>query len=433
MNTEKRTIFISHVAPNDNYFAAWLASKLKLLGYEVWVELDELKIGDAFWPQIERAIRTNTLRFITVVSKEYCEKVRVPGSGVFKEISCADRIKDITNFLCPIRIDETVPDDFPVQLMGLHSIDFFKNWQNGLDELLKNFNDQKIPYAEESAENPIPFWLDAFKIEEVFNTIPEKIYTNWFSFKLPEKIYVHQPLIAREIDALDIYYPYISEANRHISFFPSTAYPKSIGCHSSYEYSLQDFLSERILTVDDFYTLNEPRKKLVKLLNHTAQNFFLQRGLKKYEQANTEVFYYSNTVVNKKRISLKEFGKTNVTVTGRHKAHNWCFGFSVYANLHPYPFFKVNAHLIFENSDHTLPDTDEQHALRQGFGAGWYNKKWLDTMLGCMVKLSNYSDDSMVSIPISPIAFLSFGTSPIVFDTDFGYTEPNNADEEGDE
>ena len=37
----KDTIFISHATPTDNIFAAWLATKLELCGYKVWVDINE--------------------------------------------------------------------------------------------------------------------------------------------------------------------------------------------------------------------------------------------------------------------------------------------------------------------------------------------------------------------------------------------------------
>ena len=38
----KDTIFISHATPTDNIFATWLATKLELCGYKVWVDLNDL-------------------------------------------------------------------------------------------------------------------------------------------------------------------------------------------------------------------------------------------------------------------------------------------------------------------------------------------------------------------------------------------------------
>ena len=44
---------------------------------------------------------------------------------------------------------------------------------------------------------------------------------------------------------------------------------------------------------------------------------WLHLGSKRFEQANTSVFYFQNTTDNRKRISLKAVGKTNVAVTGK--------------------------------------------------------------------------------------------------------------------
>ncbi|MCR6721533.1 MAG: toll/interleukin-1 receptor domain-containing protein [Chitinophagaceae bacterium] len=187
-----KKIFISHASPADNYFTAWLSSKLKILGYEVWVELDELKSGDAFWPEIEDAIRNQSCKFLVIISKSYLDKIKDPTSGVFKELSCADRIKDLKGFKSPIKLDETSEDSYPVQLMGLNSIDFFNNWQVGLDRLLESFEKEKIERNEEQNSSPLNFWMEALKIEGLVNSNSETIYTNWFPFSLPEKIIYQQ-------------------------------------------------------------------------------------------------------------------------------------------------------------------------------------------------------------------------------------------------
>ncbi len=61
-------------------YSAWLSSKLKMLGYKVWAE-HELKNGDAFWPEIEDVVRSQSIKFILVISQAYIEKVKDPLSG----------------------------------------------------------------------------------------------------------------------------------------------------------------------------------------------------------------------------------------------------------------------------------------------------------------------------------------------------------------
>jgi len=425
-------IFISHASPTDNYFTAWLGSKLKLLGYDVWVELDELKSGDAFWPEIEDAIRNQSRKFLTIISKSYMDKIKDPVSGIFKELSCADRIKDIKGFKTPIRIDEISEDDFPVQLMGLNSVDFLDNWQNGLDKILESFEKEKIPRDEKQNASPLNFWLDAFKIDGIVNSNSEKLYTNWFPFKLPEKLYIHKPSIQSKLDLLDIPFSFLEYNDRHICFFPPSDYPTNIECNYSTVLNIQEIVTQQLVPIDDFLALSEPRKKVVELLNKTLENYFIQSKMKRHQQANSSVFYFLSNSENRKRISLRSVGKTNVAVTGKNKGNYWSFGISSYAILYPEPYFKINSHIIFENSQEVVFDQDEHHSLRRKFAFDWYNKDWLDTLLGIMFKLSGLNDEKDLLIPINNLENLIVKGIPLNLDSHFGYNEPISLEKDED-
>ena len=49
----KDQIFISHATPEDNEFTIWIASRLEMLGYKVWIDKKELLGGERFWPTIQ--------------------------------------------------------------------------------------------------------------------------------------------------------------------------------------------------------------------------------------------------------------------------------------------------------------------------------------------------------------------------------------------
>lgn len=421
---KENKIFISHAAPHDNYFAAWLASKLRLLGFEVWVELDELKSGDAFWPEIEDAIRNQSVKFVCVISEGYMSKIKDPSSGIFKELSCADRVKGPKNFKTPIRIADINEDDYPVQIMGLNSIDFYENWQLGLERLLESFTKEKIPKDETKHDNPLNFWLDSFGVKEAVTKEPEKIFSNWFPFQLPEKLYVHKPTVQSKVDLADILYSFVEYSDRHIAFFPKECYPETITCTSSVELPINEILSEKIVPIDDFLLLNEPRKKIIELVNKTFEDFLIQRRLKKYKQAKSNVFYYPNNTENTKRVSLKHIGRTNVAITGKAKENVWSFAISPFATLHPFPCVRISSHIVFESTNRQPLEADVQHTLRRKFAFGWYNRDWLNILLGMMAKISANEVDNKLCIPISPTAFLEINTIPFNEMTDFGYNEP---------
>jgi hypothetical protein len=428
-NITPQTIFISHSSPEDNYFTAWLSSKLKLLGYEVWVEMDELKSGDAFWPKIENAIRNRSCKFISIVSQSYLQKITSPTSGVFKELSCADRITDINGFKTPIKIDQVSEDLFPVQLMGLHSINFFENWQQGLEELVESFEKEKISRNDRQYADPLNFWLDSLRLGSIVTNDQERIYTNWFSFKLPEKIYIHHPVVASKLDLADIPFSYLEYSDRHISFFPSTDYPAHIVCRSTYEFDIASVISEQVVLVDDFVAFSEPRKKVVQLINKIVEDYFLNIGMIKFEQSGGNVYYFSSNTENRKRISLKSIGKTNVAVTGKNQGRRWSFGISSYAILYPEPYLKINSHLRFKAEDGSVFGHEEHHTIRRKFAFDWYNKDWMDTLIGIMFKIAA-NDEKLIKIPIGTQQELIVNAIPLFLDSDFGYQEPANIEKD---
>lgn len=429
---EQKQIFISHSSPHDNYFAAWLASKLKLLGFTVWIELDELTGGEAFWIEIEKQIRNNSCKFLAIISDSFLEKSKDSNSGVFKELSCADRVKGIPNFKVPIKLSEISEDDFPMQLMGLNSISFVDNWKTGLDKLLDSFKKENIERNETMAENPLNFWLDSLKVEQQLNNLSEKIYTNWLAFEIPEKLYIHKPIISTKLDLIDILFPFIEYSDRHICFFPKEDYPNSIEVTSSYDFEVTKIIEEKMVPVDDSIILNLPKKKIVELINKTFEHHLIQKGLKKFPMSNSSMFYYPYTPTNSKRISLKLLNKTNVSVTGKNKNKFWSFGITHFSYLEPLKYLKISSHITFEDEHFNVLNDDDMHALRRKFGFDWYNKDWLDTLLGFLLRLSGFDQDFKIKIPVSSSTLFSVDVIPINIDSNFGYYEPEKNQNEDD-
>ena len=138
----KDTIFISHATPTDNIFATWLATKLELCGYKVWVDLNDLAPSVDFWNTIDQTIRNDAVKFIFVMSNASIDPNR---DGVQKELAVADKIRrQNPNFIVPVRIDNVSYNDLPVEILRLNAIDFYNDWAKGLETLLKYLNDENI-------------------------------------------------------------------------------------------------------------------------------------------------------------------------------------------------------------------------------------------------------------------------------------------------
>ena len=91
----KDTIFISHATPTDNIFATWLATKLELCGYKVWVDLNDLAPSVDFWNTIDQTIRNDAVKFIFVMSNASIDPNR---DGVQKELAAEAGIQELFSF-----------------------------------------------------------------------------------------------------------------------------------------------------------------------------------------------------------------------------------------------------------------------------------------------------------------------------------------------
>ncbi len=71
---ERDIVFISHATPEDNDFTIWLASRLQLLGYKVWIDKNGLLGGEKFWEEIDQVIRYKAIKVLLVYSQNICQK-----------------------------------------------------------------------------------------------------------------------------------------------------------------------------------------------------------------------------------------------------------------------------------------------------------------------------------------------------------------------
>ena len=147
----KDILFISHATPSDNTFAVWLATKLELCGYKVWVDVNNLPPSVDFWNTIDHTIRNEAIKFIFVLSNVSIDSNR---DGVQKELAVADKVRrQVPNFIVPVRIDNVNFNDLPVEILRLNAIDFYNNWAKGLDALLKYLNDEGVPKLASNCES----------------------------------------------------------------------------------------------------------------------------------------------------------------------------------------------------------------------------------------------------------------------------------------
>jgi hypothetical protein len=422
----KDTIFISHANPENNYFAAWLASKLRLLGYKVWVDVSDVDPGHYFNKEFEKAIKENSIRFLAVVSDDYLRKSKVDDTGVMNEILCARTIKDIEGFIIPIRYDNSDYSEFTVGLRGRGAVSVTDNWATGFHELVKYFEELRIPKSQVE-NNVILFWHEAQKIKSEAIERSEKYLTNWFPIKLPEDVFIHQPDDILNTDFNQMPFTYIREADRLISFTSTETIQAYSKVQSSSKFRTRDFFQDDTINVGRSFNLIEPKKKLIKLLNKIFTSYLYRQGLRSYEQANhKKVFLYPYSKEHCKMVNLKSIGKSRRTIMGSNAEFTMYFAISHSASLFPEPCYRIFYTLIFSDKQGNFLSTDEQHELRRSVPSMWFNRKWLETLLAMMVKISQSNQQNKIWIQVDKSQYLNVDILPINIISQVGYIEPVN-------
>ena len=130
---ERRLLFISHANPQDNAAAAWFATQLTLMGYEVWCDVKNTHAGESsFWLKVQKKIAHEAAKFIFILSNTSRDFEKKP--GVYKAVQAADKMRR-DNFIFPLRI-EKMTGSVPI-LIGPDLYIASENWAEGLRELHK--------------------------------------------------------------------------------------------------------------------------------------------------------------------------------------------------------------------------------------------------------------------------------------------------------
>jgi len=416
----KKTIFISHSAPEDNFKASWLAAKLKLLGYNVWVDIDDLRSGSSFWPKIEETLREKSIKFLALITSSYIKKSRTPKTGVLAEIMCATSINR-ENFIIPIRCDNTSFSKFPVKFLEFNAIDFNSNYGAGLKKLVKELNESGVDTSE-IPRNVLKEWFNAQKIcTDVLNR-EEKYYSSWFQVILPKHIYIHYPVESFSVLGRLIPYSYIRNGDYILGLFSSEE--KDFNSNFSQKVLLNNFVKDNEFCLDNGEIVKDTQNKVVNLLNKNFASFLLSEEYKYYKQSNKKKIFYIPYSTNwNGYVSLKSYGKRGRRLFGKHKELKWRFAFSFNFQLYPVSYLNTQYHLVFSDENGLL-DAKGQQKYRRSMPNNWFNRAWYERLIAIMYLISGKSKNNQINI-ITDNQEWSISTIPFDFISRIGYLEPN--------
>lgn len=454
------TLFISHATPEDNDFTIWLASRLQMLGYKVWIDKNALLGGEKFWEEIDQIIRNNAAKVLLVYSNNICQKNEneeiIPGKlkdGIYKEYSLAESIgkqNKINDFIILLNKDDVTFNLF-IGADRLNQILFASNWAEGLNQLLKKLNkDEIVKYADSSSNEFINWYQYQYITPNPIVEKKELYYSNiWPINSLPKYFYIHQ--FRTERQATDFYiqdrpYPLSRISNFVSSFEGDLLYQNTNQKDVIYPARIIEIkIADIFKGIDSeiFPTQKDVENHFKSLLKQVIHRLMRNRGMFWYEMSNKKLAYYftpANLINGKVKFEFpfrrKGKSKTKNLIGKYKKIWKWHYAISVKPILSPILGFSLKSHLTFTNDGFQVwrnekgeVEKDRIQSNRRSKGKTFYNEEWRDMFLAFLHGLKN--KEGLIVIPLSYDFTLQLFPEPQMFWSQFGYFDPKDKTRQG--
>jgi hypothetical protein len=176
-------LFISY-ATEDGDLAEWLTLRLTTEGYKVWCDRVKLLGGESYPRDIDRAIKTQTFRMLSLISRNSLTK-----ENPLKERTLGHNISHQrkVDFVIPLLVDAIRPDEVDWMNSDLTYIPFRDSWAQGLLQLIKKLRSINAPTPLQNGAKLVSDWVAQ---QSALMTSEERLWTNLFEIKyMPDFIY----------------------------------------------------------------------------------------------------------------------------------------------------------------------------------------------------------------------------------------------------
>ncbi|MEK6371250.1 MAG: toll/interleukin-1 receptor domain-containing protein [Acidobacteriota bacterium] len=452
-------IFISHANPEDNEFARWLALRLAAEGYGVWCDLTKLLGGEAFWSDIETAIRTRSAKVVYVLSTTSNQK-----AGPLAELQVAQNVardESIQDFVIPVAIDALPARQANIALARINAISFRDSWAAGVAQLLKKLEQDDVPqHPDFSASAVAAWWREQYGADAGVRDVPEDYISNVVAIdQLPETIFVHRlrgrarPTTAVAAASSPLFPDgtfAASPAEQDAFLFPELWSMKFASARSGSRLISfagtddlfsgdEDFLVESISlplatyladgSPEDGFTPVHARNHVTDLLRVGWERVAKTRGLWRYKMATKHgAMYFPLAATRHGKIDYVNINgkRTYRKVVGEKKRPKryWHFAVSARPLLAPSPVFALRLHVTFSDNGHTIWDSPSKlHSARRSQCKNWWNEQWRDRMLATLQYLANGA--TTIVVPLSSTQRVQVDPAPIRFQSPVSFVDPN--------
>jgi hypothetical protein len=372
--------------------------------------------GEAFWDDIEGAIRKNTIKFVLVCSTNSINK-----PGVKNEISVATsvaRIAELSDFIIPIRIDNVDYSDFPIEIFRLNAINFDSGWFAGLSQLIRKLEKDGVPRADDKDVVNLHAWTRSFLgIDADVLNEEESIISSILPLLPPYPNILIKNAVADQRLSKGCA---ISLREYSIGLdTPTSARPGEL------RVDMIEFLTNglNIERRGSGITRKEARWVFQQLLDRGIERYMLELGLSKavFSQRSFGYFHSRREGMSSRiRYTMPISGVTkSADVSGKSNKYG--------VHWHYAPQFgRVNldadsgsltvpliSHVIFsEDGVHPITDTARSHRLRRSYCKNWWQDRWRNLMLAFLSSVQN--EDGRMSLPVAPSVSLIVGAEPLI-------------------
>ena len=444
----KDQIFISHATPEDNDFTIWLASRLEMRGYDVWIDKTGLLGGERFWPTIQKAICSS--RKVLLVYSNNIVRDGILKVGIENEIEFAKSLafsKKDTEFVIPLHIDDS-PYHLAIGLPNINQIPFSGNWAQGLGQLLKKLDKDGVQY-ESNVNSTISAWYETvYSTNSKIENKKELYYTSWWSVKSVPNIFYMYKFNNKEQAT------YVKHANKSIPLAQLSNIVSSFDheitfdiVHDNqrikvtpqkvYSFSLDEILFG--FESNEFPTHKDVENHFKDFLRYLIYEIFNRNGFIKTYISNKRPVYYLPANNNKfnpipffyKYSSQHRPKKKSLGGKFKEKWY-WHYGISILPILYPFIGVSLKSHLIFTKDGKNVIDKDSvQHSYRRSKGRSFFNEQWRDLLIAFLSFLKNKNGD--IEIPVTKEGLsLKMKLYPETFWSDYGYKDPSHTMNEND-
>lgn len=372
-------------ASQDSIFAGWLTQKLTASGFKVWCEQFEVLGTDYYPDNIDEAIRERVFRTIAVCSKEALSDLKTLRQWGVAQSRGSD-------FLIPVVLDDTSPQQFSEAVHAGSYISFNKSWAEGLRDLvtrLESINSPKNLYGGRNIAARLFLEKDVIKKE------PEILFTNCLpvqqSPSIIHRIVTERPVPRGKSRRLRFEWPF-RQVNKHtfLSFYEP---PQEL--KERYEVSFSGGASTSLTPfINGIYVPTLTAELIRKSLIVKAHD----KGLKYCHITNLHYFPFGLLAGNRLNYTKPNGDKTFVKAAGERKY--WRPDQSTRYRYYLAPDFYVKKNLvgkyavlvnvrvrITDIQGHPLPGRST-NARRKNLCKDWWNYEWLNRIFAVCDYLS---------------------------------------------